>query len=149
MMLGLEGQATWSNMANRFTFSQQGFVSQASERNPWSGDLSARGGIAFDRGLLYAKAGAAAGRFDFSDMDGFGNAFQGSATRMGLLPGGGVEYAFAPNWSAKLEYDHVGYLSRNVPLGPQASTSESATTNTVKVGINYFFGPSAVVVAKD
>ena len=57
---------------------------------------------------------------------------------------------FAPNWSVKLEYDYVGYLSRNVDLHT-ASTSESTTTNIVKGGINYkFFGPSAFVVsAKD
>jgi len=68
----------------------------------------------------------------------------------GLLLGLGVEYAFAPNWSAKLEYDHVGYLSRNIDLGANGSNNQSVTTNTVKAGVNYkFFGPSAVVVAKD
>jgi outer membrane immunogenic protein len=67
----------------------------------------------------------------------------------GLLLGLGVEYAFAPSWSVKLEYNHIGYLARNVPLGT-FNTSESVTTNTVKGGINYkFYGPSAVVVAKD
>jgi opacity protein-like surface antigen len=61
-----------------------------------------------------------------------------------------VEYAFAPNWSAKLEYDRVGYLSRNIDLGANGSNNQSVTTNTVKAGVNYkFFGPSAVVVAKD
>lgn len=78
------------------------------------------------------------------------NFLDGSATLTGLLLGLGVEYAFAPNWSAKLEYDHVGYLSRTVDLAT-LNTSESVTTNTVKAGINYkFFGPSGVVVvAKD
>jgi outer membrane immunogenic protein len=67
----------------------------------------------------------------------------------GLLLGGGIEYSFAPNWSAKLEYNHVGYLARNVALGT-FNTSESVTTNTVKAGIIYkFFGPSAIVVARD
>jgi opacity protein-like surface antigen len=74
---------------------------------------------------------------------------QGGTTLTGLLLGTGIEYAFAPNWSLKLEYDHVGYLSRNVPL-TTLSTGESTTTNIVKAGINYkFFGPSAVVVARD
>ena len=89
----------------------------------------------------------AAGRFDFFEADNNGN-LQGGATFPGVLLGG-VEYAFAPNWSAKLEYDHAGYLSRNVDLGTN-STNESATTNTVKAGINYkFFGTSGVVVARD
>jgi outer membrane immunogenic protein len=65
------------------------------------------------------------------------------------LPGGGIEYAFAPDWSAKLEYDHTGYLSRHVELGIETN-NESATTNTVKAGINYkFFGSAGVVAARD
>jgi outer membrane immunogenic protein len=150
MVFGLEGEAAWSGTVNRFAFSQAGVLAQSSDRNPWRADLAARTGIAFDRALLYGKVGAAAGKFDFSAVDNLGAFLQGSATLTGLLLGLGVEYAFAPNWSAKLEYDHVGYLSQNIDLGAQASTNESATTNTVKAGINYkFFGPSGVVVAKD
>src|SRR5262249_37509170 len=112
-------------------------------------DIAARTGIAFEHALLYGKAGVAAGRFDFFNSDNAGNFFEGGATLTGLLLGLGVEYAFAPDWSVKLEYNHVGYLSRNVNLNT-AGTSESATPNTVKAGINYkFFGPTAVVVAKD
>ena len=70
---------------------------------------------------------------------------QGVATLTGLLLVGGIEYAFAPNWSAKLEYDHAGYLSRNVDLGANGSTNQSVTTNTVTAGLNYkFFSPSGV-----
>jgi len=93
--------------------------------------------------------GAGGGRFDFFEADSNGNVFQGAATLTGLLLGLGVENAFAPNWSAKLEYDHVGYLSRNVDLD-MTSTNESATTNTVKAGVNYkFFGPSGAIAARE
>ncbi len=149
MVFGLEGEAAWSNMAIRFTHSNQFFMGQQSDRNRWNADIAARTGIAFDRALLYGKAGVAAGRFDFFNSDTAANFFEGGATLTGLLLGLGIEYAFAPNWSAKLEYNHVGYLSRNVTLGP-VNASESATTNTVKAGVNYkFYGPSGIVVAKD
>jgi outer membrane immunogenic protein len=127
----------------------------SSDRNRWNADLGGRTGIAFERGLLYGKAGVAVGRFEFFNSDTVGRFFEGGTTLTGLLLGGGIEYSFAPNWSAKLEYDHVGYLSRNVALGALSSlgtlvASESTTTNTVKAGINYkFFGPSGVVVARD
>jgi outer membrane immunogenic protein len=152
MVFGLEGEAAWSNLTNRFTFNRSDVgTEQASDRNAWSADLAARGGIAFDRALLYGKAGVAAGRFNFfetSRQDIFG-VLQGSTTLTGLLLGTGIEYGFAPNWSAKLEYDHAGYLSRHVDLRI-ITGNQSATTNTVKAGINYkFFGPSGVVVAKD
>ena len=156
MVFGLETEAAWSDVVNRFSFSQGGNIADVSDRNRWSADVAARGGIAFDRALLYGKAGVAAGRFAFFESDNAGGFLQGGTTLTGLLLGLGVEYTFASNWSAKLEYDHVGYLSRNVDLGPQLTNNESATTNTVKAGINYkfygpsgFFGPSAVVVARD
>ena len=146
MVFGLEGDAAWSDMANGFDF--VGFEG-SSDRNRWSADLAARAGIAAERALIYGKAGVAAGRFDFFETDIGGGFLQGGATLTGLLLGFGVEYAFAPNWSAKLEYDHVGYVSRSVDLAT-LTTNESITTNTVKAGINYkFFGPSAVVVARD
>jgi outer membrane immunogenic protein len=135
-------------VANRFSHANAfGFIGVSSDRNRWTADIAARGGIAFDRALLYGKVGAAAGRFDFFTSDNAGNFLQGGTTLTGLLLGLGVEYGFAPNWSAKLEYNHVGYLSRNVSLG-LVNTSESAITNTVKAGINYkFFGPSGFVVS--
>jgi outer membrane immunogenic protein len=149
-VFGVEGDAAWSNIANRFSHSSTlGFMAVSSDRHRWSADIAARGGFAFEHALLYGKAGAAAGRFDFFTSDSLGDFLQGNATLTGLLLGLGIEYAFAPNWSAKLEYDHVGYLSRNVALGT-LNTSESTTTNTVKAGINYkFYGPSGVVVARD
>ncbi|MBO0717969.1 MAG: porin family protein, partial [Rhizobiales bacterium] len=154
MVFGLEGEAAWSNLANRFSFNGLA-MQEASERNRWTADLAARGGVAFDRALLYGKAGVAAGRFQFFDIDNTaqnitGGFLQGGATLTGLLLGGGIEYAFAPNWSAKLEYDHAGYLSRNVDLGANGSTNQSVTTNTVTAGLNYkFFSPSGVVIARD
>jgi outer membrane immunogenic protein len=150
MVFGLEGEAAWSGMVNRSAFSQGAFTEHSSDRNCWNADIAARGGVAFDRALLYGNAGVAAGHFDFFAVDNVGGFFQGGATSTGLLLGLGVEYALTPNWSAKLEYDHVGYLSRDVDLGAEASTDESVTTNTVKAGINYkFFGPSGVVAARD
>ena len=150
MVFGLEGEAAWSNLMNRFNFNDGFFSSlEASDRNRWNADLAARTGIAFDRALLYGKAGVAAGRFNFFETDTNGGFLQGGTTLTGLLLGTGIEYAFAPNSSLKLEYDHVGYLSRNGPL-TTLSTSESTTTNIVKAGINYkFFDPSGVVVARD
>ena len=150
MVFGVEGDAAWSNIANRFSHTTTtGFMAVSRDRQRWNADIAARAGIAFDRALLYGKAGVAEGRFAFFTSDTFGDLLQGGATLTGLLLGLGIEYAFAPNWSAKLEYNHVGYLSRTVDLAT-LNISESTTTNIVKAGINYkFFGPSSVVVARD
>jgi opacity protein-like surface antigen len=39
-----------------------------------------------------------------------------SATLDGLLIGLGLEYAFFNNWTAKFEYDYLGFDSKNVSL---------------------------------
>jgi outer membrane immunogenic protein len=51
--------------------------------------------------------------------------------------GAGIEYAFAPNWSAKVEYLHADYGSDTYAL--PAATNIDFKTDTVKVGVNYLF----------
>jgi outer membrane immunogenic protein len=59
-----------------------------------------------------------------------------SATHTGWAAGAGIEHAFAPNWTARLEYLHTDYGTEtyfNSPIGI------SADTDQVRVGINYLF----------
>jgi outer membrane immunogenic protein len=143
---GIEGEAAWSGLGDHFHSGSVPSFNDDTTRNRWSADVAVRAGVAVDRTLVYGKAGLAAGRFGFSFNLSPPEVANASTTLTGLLLGGGIEYAFAPNWSVKLEYDHVGYLSRTVNLAT-LSTSESVA---VKAGINYkFFGPSGIVVARD
>ena len=64
----------------------------------------------------------------------------------GWLAGGGIEWAFAPNWTAKIEYDFLGLNNQifAVPVGtPVIGGDVITTTNrdvqTLTVGINYLF----------
>jgi outer membrane immunogenic protein len=143
-VFGVEGEA-WSGLTNpnhevETTFA---FTNNFIDRNRWSADVAVRAGLAFDRALLYGKAGIAEGRFAFSFTDNNPVFFQSSASTLtGVLLGAGLEYGFAPNWSAKLEYDHIEYPGRTVNFetnfGPSDQT-ESASVNLVKAGINYRF----------
>jgi outer membrane immunogenic protein len=86
-----------------------------------------------------------------------------SDTRTGWTAGGGVEWMFWPNWSAKVEYLYydLGRVSVNsaalqvnavgtpfIGYGSQASTHFNG--NVVRAGLNYHFnwGAPAPVVAK-
>jgi outer membrane immunogenic protein len=147
-VVGLEGEA-WSSLTNRARSEAAGAVRELADRNRWSADAAVRAGIAFDRALLYGKAGVAAGRFDFSDT-----AFSrsGRVTMPGVLFGAGLEYALAPNWSVKLEYDHIEYVGRTVrfdsPIIPDVSdVTESARADVIKAGINYRFGGLPLLAA--
>src|SRR5262249_7674683 len=73
----------------------------------------------------------------------------------GWLAGAGFEYAFAPNWTVKAEYDFLGLGNRNfvVPATAPFPAGDTFTSNNrnvqmVKVGINYLFNWGAPVTAR-
>jgi len=139
---GVEGEAA-SGLRNRVDFLQAGSSSDTViGRNRWSADLAARAGIAIDRALIYGKAGIATGGIDIAEnfSGGFQNA---SGTLTGVVFGAGIEYVFAPHWSARLEFDHFDYLGKTlhfnadgVVFAPRDLTV-SAQANLVKAGVNY------------
>jgi opacity protein-like surface antigen len=151
IVFGIEGEAAWSSLQDKSDFAQAGFSQEFAVRNHWTADLAARGGVAVDRALIYGKAGVAQGGFALSSMDSTGNFAKASGALTGVLLGDGIEYAFAPNWSAKLEYDHIDYVGRDllftgIPSG--SITRESVSASLVKIGINYHFAGGNTIVAK-
>jgi outer membrane immunogenic protein len=63
-------------------------------------------GYAFNNALLYLKGGAAVTSDRFNVTTTFGNILSGTTgdqTRWGGVVGAGIEFGFAPNWSAALE----------------------------------------------
>jgi outer membrane immunogenic protein len=94
--------------------------------------------------LLYGTGGFAYGGVD---------AFQQSSTFTGWTAGGGVEWLFAPHWSAKAEYLYVNLTSSGNNGGGslwQVSNNIHPQINVVRVGVNYHFNfaQPAPVVAK-
>ena len=65
----------------------------------------------------------------------------------GWLVGFGAEYAFAPNWTVKFEYDYLGLGNRTftIPvtspfiLAGDTFTSNNRNVQMFKVGVNYLF----------
>src|SRR5499427_5078419 len=72
-------------------------------------------------------------------------------TNSGWLVGAGIEWAFAPNWSAKVEYNYLGLDDRTfiVPAGVpgflpgDTFTQSNRNIQMVKVGVNYLFNWSS------
>jgi len=168
LVLGIEGEGFWSGM--KVTQDQFGgingntLVGSASIKNKWDYDVAGRFGVAFDRALVYGKAGWVAAGFDWNARSGdctiFCTTTLGSATLDGLLIGLGLEYAFFNNWTAKFEYDYLGFGSKNVPFTITCSAfcnpltfnqtlNVSADKHIFKVGLNYKFDwGQAPVVAR-
>jgi outer membrane immunogenic protein len=114
----------------------------------WFGTVRLRAGVAFDRALIYATGGFAYGGGGGNNNFVFSN---GSSTRTGWTVGGGVEYAFTNNWTAKIEGLYVNLGSGNHNNGGVIYDTASNTIfvgsgrhhnndfGVVRAGLNYKF----------
>jgi outer membrane immunogenic protein len=111
-------------------------------------------GYAWNTALLYFKGGGAVIADRNNLVTAGGNIFASSAgdNRWGGTLGAGVEFSFAPNWSAALEYDHLFIANSsttftNIAGGAVVSTDRlHGDADLVSVRVNYRWG--GPVVAK-
>ena len=117
--------------------------------NRWITTLAARVGVANDTWLFYGKVG---GGWVGSDKFTITNTATGASitgsntnTNSGWLVGAGIEWALAPNWSVKIEYDYLGLNSQTFTapaggfLAGDTFTTSNPNVQMVKVGANYLF----------
>jgi outer membrane immunogenic protein len=93
----------------------------------------ARAGIALDHALIFATAGYA-GVEDRLSMPGFSS----TDWRNGGAIGGGIEYAFTNNISAKAEYIYTPLTSKSYTVGGVTGRSD-LNLSLVRAGLNYKF----------
>jgi opacity protein-like surface antigen len=106
--------------------------------------ITGRIGYAFDRWMLYGKGGVALAGDRYHAADAAGNyAFDGTEDRLGWTAGAGIEWAFDPDWSVKLEYGYYGFGTKSVLLLDSITGTLTAPVNirqniqVVKLGINF------------
>src|SRR5215467_7754484 len=124
---------------------------QVASNNRWITTLAVRFGVTNGPWLFYGKAGGGwVGNDDFTINNlttGTSITASNNNTNSGWLVGAGIEWAFAPNWSAKVEYNYLGLDDRTfiVPAGVpgflpgDTFTQSNRNIQMVKVGINYLF----------
>jgi outer membrane immunogenic protein len=160
IVLGVEG--TWTDSAISGTqvtpslqtpFGGLGEASKSASR--WYATATGRIGYAANDLLIYAKGGTAWMRADYTQeiVSGEVQSLQKiSDTRRGFTVGGGLEYAFNENLSARLEYDFLdfgtrGYTFNNLSFTPTPGTltalslpvSVKSSTSLLSLGVNYRF----------
>jgi outer membrane immunogenic protein len=121
----------------------------ADEKLSWLGTVRGRVGVAYENVLFYGTGGLAYGGVKVDSnfiFPGIQFPATGSATKAGWTLGGGVEYAFAGNWSAKVEglYYDLGSISISGPGVPPngfiGGKSFDVQGAIVRVGLNWRFG---------
>jgi outer membrane immunogenic protein len=175
-VFGLEGEGGYLHETSSFQWPFDGGTSHdtnySSTIGNWYAVAAGRFGVAVDRVMFYAKGGAAwtnvnstindscvtpgvCGVSTFSGSGGISNA-------LGYAIGGGIEWAFASNWTLKAEGLYMGFTKTysvcgvtgapgpgGFPAGLAACGSESiAGIMTAKIGLNYKFDWGGPVVAR-
>ncbi len=119
-VVGVEGDLQWADFGGT-TYTFDGTTVTA-DSDDWFGTVRGRVGVAFDRALIYATGGWA-----FTD------------NRNGWVVGGGLEYAFTNNLSAKIEGLYVNLESDDVVLGGTTYRTGDTDFGVVRAGLNFRF----------
>jgi outer membrane immunogenic protein len=142
-VFGGEADAQWTSLDNNLTanyaafanpgnpaFTNAAHTETVSNKLEWFSTFRARAGFAWDRAFIYGTGGVAIAGIQSDTNVTFGlfpvlpvyngavHIGSASVTRTGWVAGGGIEWAFSPNWSLKAEYLHIelGSFSYTSPL---------------------------------
>ena len=155
LVFGVEAELLGGNIKGSTTFTNTG-TATLTTKTDWLAMATARVGFAAnERWLPYLKLGVATmnDRYttDIVQAPAFGN-LSAQPRRTGIVIGGGVEYAFAKNWSARMEYDYIdfgtdsvvseGYINAPPLVGAFLTRNQiSSSIHLAKLGVNYHFAP--------
>ncbi|MBV9564810.1 MAG: porin family protein [Bradyrhizobium sp.] len=153
-VFGLEAQGDWTNFSgSNPSLAPLSAGASNQTRIDAIGLFTGQVGYAWNNLLWYTKGGAAVTHDKYAGLlTGTGIILdQANETRWGGTIGTGLEYAFAPNWSVGVEYDHLFMGKSNI--GFAATTLATSRADSIKqdvdigtVRVNYRFG--APLVAK-
>lgn len=140
-VLGLEAQYGWLTHGNGgVVFPIDGLASQNTKG---IGSVTGRLGYAWGATMVYVKGGYAFSdnSLDVTVAGAPQTVVVDGGKSNGWTVGAGLEYMFAPNWSAKVEYQYYDFGHTTFVAGPPALEGERFRNDahTVKAGVNYRF----------
>ncbi len=150
-VVGIEAQYSWLPQNNSGGILFPGGALVTSDTRGL-GSVTGRLGYTWGPALLYGKGGYAYRDNNLGvSVAGTPVGFATTGNRQdGYTVGAGLEYMFAPSWSAKVEYQYYKFDNTNFVGGPPPIVGSSFRDDehTVKAGLNYRFGWGGPVVAK-
>jgi opacity protein-like surface antigen len=150
-VVGIEGAVSGGNLRGNTNFvlplGGSSDIATLTAKTDFLPSVTVRFGYALDNWLFYLRAGGAWAGDKYSVTGTFlptATAFglEGVDNRFGWTAGGGVEWAFAELWSARLEYDYYGLGQRSALMtdpinGFTGVMNVQQSVQTVKLGVSF------------
>ena len=146
IVFGIEGDLNWANVDDQ---------AQIIGINPpqffrttfdWYATVRGRAGFAIDRWHIYGTGGFAFADIKMNFSYPTNNVSFTVTSKHGWVAGGGVEYAFAPNWIGRLEYLYHRFEKGSIVLDNGDFTQHHRPDfQVVRAGLSYKFGTTPVV----
>jgi outer membrane immunogenic protein len=130
-VLGLETDLQFADLGDRGRFTVGTTTFQTRDADDYFGTVRGRLGVAFDRFMIYGTGGLA-----YGDVGPFGT------DGIGWTAGGGIEYAFTNNLTAKIEGLYVSLDRDRTPYTVGTTTFRARGEEefgVVRAGLNFKF----------
>jgi high affinity Mn2+ porin len=138
IVLGFEADVSFPNYinGNSVISTLATAKSYVVEQMDFTGSARGRLGYAAGPWLFYATGGLAFTGERFLNTPTIGNDEKKLGMRLGWAAGGGVEFAFAPHWSLRLEYLYSEFQNAGVQFASGAATASTLNFQSLRVGLN-------------
>ena len=133
-VFGIEGDFDGSWIDGHSSVSPVCNLVNCETKNKWLATARGRLGYAADRVLIYATGGGA-----FGDIVANTTTNWQSENEAGWTAGGGIEAAFTPNLTARVEYLFVDLQNSTFTPVPAVPVTVKFNANLIRVGLDYKF----------
>jgi high affinity Mn2+ porin len=138
LLLGVEGDISFPNYlpSNHVVSLAATALSSAEERWDYVASLRARLGYATGDWLFYATGGLAFAGERFLSTPAGDVEDRRLHTRLGWAAGAGAEYAFAPHWTARVEYLYRKFDDASVGFPTGVNYASTMDLHSIRLGLN-------------
>ena len=138
MLLGVEADITFPNYLTSNSVVSSLATARSALTEQWDYVATARGRVGYATGpwLAYATGGLVWAGDRFLNSPAVGSDEKILNTRLGWAAGGGVEYAFAPHWSARLEYLYSRFEKADIAFPSGAHYTSTLDFQALRLGLN-------------